>query len=163
MGFTDFKFKFPSTEATSTATPAREISYPRQQSSSIVNVPMARKTGKAPHKFRSYMLKGEYVIRSCYSNLGHADDYRYSKPWLKDKRFKKSKINNIIVITFFVLGCGVCALMFYDGYRAATPPGDVSSAGQRLRSFANFKQYCLVVDDDFKSIDSNNWGYEIQV
>ena len=61
MGFTDFKFKFPLTEATSTATAAREISYPRKQSFSSMSVPMARKTGKPEHKFKSYRLRGEYA------------------------------------------------------------------------------------------------------
>ncbi|KZM27353.1 hydrolase [Ascochyta rabiei] len=130
MGFTDVKFKFPLTEATATATAAREMSYLQAQSFSSMDIHMSGKTCKSPHSFRSYKLRGEY-----------------EKPWLKDKRFKKGRINDVIVITFFALGCIVCAYILYDGYVMATPPGE----------------YCLVMDDDFKSIDSNNWGYEIQI
>lgn len=84
---------------------------------------------KEKHQFRSYRLVGEY-----------------ERPWVTDKRMKRSKYNNLIVYIFMVIGFGVAGYICYTAY-ASVPKND----------------YCLILDEDFKTLDTSIWSHEVQL
>lgn len=84
---------------------------------------------KEKHQFRSYRLVGEY-----------------ERPWVTDKRMKKSRYNNLIVYIFIVIGFGVA------GYICFTATQSVPK-----------NEYCLILDENFKTLDTNVWNHEVQL
>lgn len=70
----------------------------------------------------------------------------YDKPWLKDPALKKTRWNNLIVGTFMSLGIVGAGLICYF-------------------TSAPFKQkdYCLVYEDDFKTLNKDIWSHEVQL
>lgn len=47
------------------------------------------------------------------SKWASTDCRRYEQPWIKDKRMKKSRYNNLIVYIFMVIGCGVAGYICF--------------------------------------------------
>ncbi|KFY02959.1 hypothetical protein O988_01777 [Pseudogymnoascus sp. VKM F-3808] len=68
------------------------------------------------------------------------------RPWIKDKRMKKTRYNNLIVYIFMVIGFGVAGYICFAATQSV-PKHD----------------YCLILDEDFKTLDENIWNHEVQV
>jgi beta-glucanase (GH16 family) len=70
----------------------------------------------------------------------------YEKPWLNDPVFRKTRWNNVIVGLFFILGFagagGIAFLLTWPYVQ---------------------KDYCLIFEDDFKTLDSDVWTHEVQI
>jgi len=86
-------------------------------------------TSDEKHLFRSYRLTAPY-----------------EKPWVTDKRMKRTRYNNYIVYGFMVLGFALAAYVCYS-----------TAAGVPKHN------YCLVLDEEFKSIDPSVWNHEVQI
>ncbi|KAH8697859.1 putative gram-negative bacteria binding protein [Talaromyces proteolyticus] len=86
---------------------------------------------RAPLKrrFKSYLLTGEY-----------------ERPWLDDKRLKRTRMNNYIIYGFLVAGLAVSG---YINYHATAEVPKHS--------------YCLILDDTFSTLDTSVWTREVQV
>ncbi|KAH4291897.1 hypothetical protein HBI81_173480 [Parastagonospora nodorum] len=69
----------------------------------------------------------------------------YVQPWADDKRMNRTKIGNYIVWGFIALGLVASGYIIYLGTKEASIPPQ-----------------CLIMEDHFESINSDNWGYEIQ-
>jgi hypothetical protein len=70
----------------------------------------------------------------------------YAQPWRDDPRLKKTRINNWIVRGFIIAGV---ALSGFICYTATWKVGNHT--------------YCLILDDDFTTLDKNVWSHEVQV
>ncbi|EPS39538.1 hypothetical protein H072_6643 [Dactylellina haptotyla CBS 200.50] len=71
----------------------------------------------------------------------------YQQPWLTDPRLKSRKRNhNAIVYTLSCIGIVVATIFCWTG----------------SREFKS-RDYCLVLDDSFKTLDPDVWNYEVQV
>ncbi|KAH7033407.1 glycosyl hydrolase [Microdochium trichocladiopsis] len=71
----------------------------------------------------------------------------YEQPWLQDKRLKAWKRNNYIIYGAMVVALGVCGFFGYWGTQRGVPKHD----------------YCLVLEEDFSSLDPAVWNHEVQV
>ncbi|KFZ13159.1 hypothetical protein V501_03864 [Pseudogymnoascus sp. VKM F-4519 (FW-2642)] len=106
--------------------------HSRHGSEGTGTTPRHRDSGekeKVKHQFRSYRLTGEY-----------------EQPWIKDKRMKKTRYNNLIVYAFMVIGFGVAGYICFAATQSV-PKHD----------------YCLILDEDFKTLDTNVWNHEVQI
>lgn len=99
---------------------------PRHSMTSTSSVPDATPR----YRFRSYRLAAG----------------KMEKPWLEDKRMKKTRINNIIVLTLVVLGFAAAGVLVYFLSKPYVQ-GD----------------YCLVYEDNFKTLDKSVWTHEVQL
>ncbi|KAH7390819.1 concanavalin A-like lectin/glucanase domain-containing protein [Phaeosphaeria sp. MPI-PUGE-AT-0046c] len=109
---------------------------PRQPSSlSISSTPMAGRYTPTEIQAR----KQPRVFKS-YRLRGD-----YVKPWADDKRLQRTKIGNWIVWGFIAIGVCASGYIMYTGVQGATLPPQ-----------------CLIMDDDFKNINSEWWSHEIQ-
>lgn len=70
----------------------------------------------------------------------------YERSWLSDKRLKRTRVGNFIIWAFVVVGLGLSAFVNY------TVLGKV-----------NRRDYCLILDDQFSSFDTDTWNREVQV
>lgn len=70
----------------------------------------------------------------------------YERPWVNDPRMKKIRYNNWIIYTFITLGFAVSVVICYLKARTVVR-----------------HDYCLVMDDDFKTLNSDYWTHEIQL
>lgn len=70
----------------------------------------------------------------------------YEQPWLEDKRMGRTWINNAIIYGFIFLGLVVSG---YIGYTKA-------------KSVVKH-DFCLIMDDNFSTLDSTFWSHEVQV
>lgn len=71
---------------------------------------------------------------------------KMEKPWLADKAMKKTRLNNIIVAVLLVAGlvaAGVVAYFLAKPFQQG--------------------QYCLVYEDDFKTLNKDVWTHEVQL
>ncbi|KAL1955709.1 hypothetical protein VTO42DRAFT_8181 [Malbranchea cinnamomea] len=80
-------------------------------------------------KFVSYRLHGSY-----------------ERPWLSDKKLKRTRVGNYIIWAFVVLGLGLSGLVNYMILRKVSK-----------------REYCLILDDQFSSLDTTIWNHEVQV
>ncbi|OBT63660.1 hypothetical protein VE03_06122 [Pseudogymnoascus sp. 23342-1-I1] len=104
--------------------------HSRHGSEGTATTPRHRDSGeKEKHQFRSYRLIGEY-----------------EQPWIKDKRMKKTRYNNLIVYIFMFIGFGVAGYICFSATQSV-PKHD----------------YCLILDEEFKTLDPNVWNHEVQV
>lgn len=71
----------------------------------------------------------------------------YEQPWLGDKRLKAWKRNNYVVYGAMFIAMGVIGFFGYYGTIRGVPKHD----------------YCLVLDENFKSLDSATWNHEVQI
>ncbi|KAH9863832.1 hypothetical protein J1614_009764 [Plenodomus biglobosus] len=69
----------------------------------------------------------------------------YVQSWAGDPRMKRTKVGNWIVLGFITIG------LLLSGYIVYTGAAD-----------AKLPDQCLIMEDNFETIDRNNWGYEIQ-
>lgn len=81
------------------------------------------------YRFRSYRLAG-----------------KMDKPWLQDKRMKKTRVNNIIVLVLVFLGFAAAGVLVYFLSKPYVQ-GD----------------YCLIYEDNFKTLDTSVWTHEVQL
>ncbi|EEA23630.1 hypothetical protein TMatcc_002506 [Talaromyces marneffei ATCC 18224] len=70
----------------------------------------------------------------------------YERPWVNDKRLKRIRVNNYIIWGFIVAGLAVSG---YINYNATTQ--------------VHKHSYCLILDDDFSTLNTNVWTREVQV
>ncbi|TQV91063.1 secreted glucosidase [Cordyceps javanica] len=70
----------------------------------------------------------------------------YEKPWLGDKDMKKTRWNNVIVGTLALVGIAAAGVVIYF----------------MSRPFVQ-KDYCLVYEDDFRTLDTSVWTHEVQL
>lgn len=70
----------------------------------------------------------------------------YEKPWLADKDMKKTRLNNIIVMTLIGIGIAAAAVIAFFMSKPYVQ-----------------KDYCLVYQDDFKTLDESVWTHEVQL
>lgn len=102
------------------------------------------------HKFVSYRLKGDYP-----------------KPWMDHPRLKRTMLNNYIVTFFMVLGVLLSALICFMSARTVDrrPVSSLTLLGLWSLTLivVSGLKYCLVLQDDFKSLDPNIWNHEVQV
>ena len=131
-------------------------SVPNSRKNSIHNLPTPdRNPFATPHLSRthtederqraSYFPSGdEPVSRRRKFKSARLRDGVYEKPWTQEKN-PKAKFERIIfwscVGIGLLLGCLICYLSY--------------------ASVSNF-EYCLILEDDFKTIDKQTWNYEIQ-
>ena len=71
---------------------------------------------------------------------------KYEQPWLEDPRMRKTRQNSWIVYGGIVFGVLLSAYVCFTKIRAVT----------------NHK-YCLILDDDFHTLDPNVWTHEVQI
>ena len=84
---------------------------------------------------------------------------RYEKPWLQERNPRR-KWERIIFWGSIGIGFVIGALICYMAYASVTnlevsTPQDDGAA-------TNSPQYCLLFEDDFKTLDTNVWNHEIQ-
>jgi hypothetical protein len=90
---------------------------------------------------------GESTYLLYISLLAHTDrSYRREQPWVDDPRMKKTRVGNWITFGFIVLGIVASGYIMYTGVQEAQIPDQ-----------------CLIMEDHFETINSDHWGYEIQV
>jgi len=70
----------------------------------------------------------------------------YEQPWISDKRLKRTRYNSYIVYGLMVLGLGIAGYLCYNAV-ASVPKHN----------------YCLVLDENFQTLDSSIWNHEVQV
>ncbi|OAA72483.1 Concanavalin A-like lectin/glucanase, subgroup [Cordyceps fumosorosea ARSEF 2679] len=70
----------------------------------------------------------------------------YPKPWLEDKDMKKTRWNNIIVGSLILLGIAAAGVVVYFMSKPYVQ-----------------KDYCLVYEDNFQSLDKSVWSHEVQL
>lgn len=91
----------------------------------------------------------------------------YEKPWTKTTIPRRSWEKIIFwggILIGLIIGCLIVWLAYrsvvnHEVLRHCTWPSIRSVRGD---SGLTYPQYCLVLDDDFKTIDTNTWNYEIQ-
>jgi hypothetical protein len=59
---------------------------------------------------------------------------------------KKTRVGNWITFGFMMVGVVVAAYLIYTGYQEAQIPDQ-----------------CLIMEDNFETINADHWGYEVQV
>ncbi|KAF2099299.1 glycosyl hydrolase [Rhizodiscina lignyota] len=70
----------------------------------------------------------------------------YERPWTQDPRMKKTRMNNWIVRIFIIIGVALSAFICYTA----------------TWKVGNHK-YCLILDEDFHTLDTNIWSHEVQI
>lgn len=107
----------------SAAPSSRAISY-RSQSDVLSGVRQP-----ARRQFKTYKLNGEY-----------------ERPWLGDKRLKRTRVGNYIIWGCIAAGIVVSAYLNYAATKKVSK-----------------HEYCLVLEDKFTSLDTKVWNREIQI
>lgn len=70
----------------------------------------------------------------------------YAQPWKADKRTDRVKYSNHIVYGFMTLAFLLCGYIIFTGYKSVVR-----------------HDYCLVYEDDFKTLDTSIWSHEVQL
>ncbi|KAM3502870.1 hypothetical protein MY11210_008925 [Beauveria gryllotalpidicola] len=70
----------------------------------------------------------------------------YAKPWLEDRDMKKTRWNNVIVGTLLLLGFAAAGVVVYFMSKPYVQ-----------------KDYCLVYEDNFQTLDKSVWSHEVQL
>ncbi|KAF2430581.1 putative gram-negative bacteria binding protein [Tothia fuscella] len=73
-------------------------------------------------------------------------DGKYDQPWVSDPRMNRTRWNNWILRAFMFIGVALSAYICF-------------SATQTVGKHS----YCLVYQDDFKTLDTNVWTHEVQI
>jgi len=71
---------------------------------------------------------------------------KYEKPWLTNPKMTKTRYNNWIVYGFISLGFAIAGLVAWMIIRPSLP-----------------ETLCLVFEDTFQTLDSNDWNHEVQI
>jgi hypothetical protein len=132
MGIRDFKFKFPKEQPAGAQQP-EAITTARRSSLDIHPAPPSpvgssfQTVGqrRPRHEFKSFRLKGEYVLFLVLCILAILTWGSYVQPWVGDKRLKRTKYNNFIIYGFVFIAIAICGYITYDGAKSAKV-GDVS-------------------------------------
>ncbi|OXV11865.1 hypothetical protein Egran_00374 [Elaphomyces granulatus] len=123
------KYDIPSRNPfTDTSTMATTTTRPNSHRSSEIHSSVAARA-PAKRKFMSYRLRGEY-----------------EKPWVNDKRLKRSRMGNLIIYGFIV---GALLLSAWINYNTTKQVGR--------------HDYCLLLDENFQNINPAVWNREVQV
>ncbi|ATY61835.1 Concanavalin A-like lectin subgroup [Cordyceps militaris] len=70
----------------------------------------------------------------------------YEKPWLEDKDMRKTRWNNIIIGTLILLGFAAAGVVVFFMSKPYVQ-----------------KDYCLVYEDNFQTLDKSVWTHEVQL
>lgn len=100
---------------------------------------------RRPHSyFPTAAINGQHVPRLRKFKSARHTGGEYDKPWTIEKNPRR-KWERIIFWGSILIGFALGGLICYFAYASVTN-----------------HEYCLVLDDEFKSIDGNTWSYEIQ-
>lgn len=94
--------------------------------------------------FPTAAINGQHVPRLRKFKSARYTGGEYDKPWTIEKNPRR-KWERIIFWGSILIGFALGGLICYFSYASVTN-----------------HEYCLVLDDEFKSIDRNTWSYEIQ-
>jgi hypothetical protein len=126
---------------------------PSLYSLELTQIPVMRRAGSSPlahppqkHEFRSYFLTEKYVATTRIKCIIFNHSVRYERPWAGDKRLGRIRYSNWIVWTCMFLALPLIGYLNYNSVKRAAS-----------------HDYCLVLDEDFKTLDPNTWNQEVQV
>lgn len=113
----------------------------QSKQSSLWETPLRRSTASLPQP-EDYCdeKKPKHRVRS-YRLVG-----KYEQPWLEDPRMRKTRQNSWIVYAGMVVGILLSAYICFTRIQAVTN-----------------HEYCLILDDNFQTVDPNIWTHEVQV
>ena len=109
-------------------------------------------TSRPKRRFKSYRLQGDY-----------------ERPWLSDPKLNKTKWNAWVMTGFVVLGFVAAGAYCFLEVRnsigmpvrtiSMLPPNDT----HQTDCSCYLNQLCLILEDDFKTLNTDIWSHEVQV
>jgi hypothetical protein len=113
----------------------------QSEKSSIRGNPIAISTDSSPRQANFLNEKRPKHRFRSYRLVG-----KYEQPWLEDPRMRKTKQNSWIVYGGVAIGALLSAYICLSKIQAVTN-----------------HEYCLILDDDFRTLDTSIWTHEVQI